>query len=153
MTDSAVPEAHAPFSECHDVSDDRPIRQGDVFEWVSPSTDPLKFLGLVVTADCDIANAKHEGILSYVPILRFVDYLRLFSLPQEILLSSRNRNRRRLSSPYGSSGSGVQLSARRIVRGLGIGRTLGHSLNPVRPLIYRSQAGEEPAMLGKKVTY
>jgi hypothetical protein len=72
------------FAECDEITDDRAIRQGDIFEWLSSSSDPYRFLALVVTADCDIAHAKHRGILSYVPILPFFDYLRLFYLPKLI---------------------------------------------------------------------
>lgn len=37
------------FSECEEVTDDRPIRQGDIFEWLIPE-DPWKLLGVVVTS-------------------------------------------------------------------------------------------------------
>jgi hypothetical protein len=72
------------FAECEEITDDRPIRQGDVFEWLGSSTDPYRFLALIVTADCDIAYSKHRGVLSYVPILLLSDYLRLFYLPKII---------------------------------------------------------------------
>jgi hypothetical protein len=72
------------FAECEEITDDRAIRQGDVFEWLGSPTDPYRFLGLVVTADCDIAYAKHRGMLSYVPIMALTDYLRLFYLPNII---------------------------------------------------------------------
>lgn len=84
LAESTSEEPPSAFSECDEVTDDKPMRQGDVFAWLSASSDPLAVLGLVVTADCDIAHAKHRGILSYVPILRLTDYLRLFHFPRVI---------------------------------------------------------------------
>lgn len=73
------------FSECQAADDDRRIRQGDVFEWLEKGDrDPWTIFGLVVTADCDIAHAKHRGILSYVPLLDLRDYLALFHLPAKV---------------------------------------------------------------------
>jgi hypothetical protein len=72
----------AAFSECDEVTDDRPLVQGDIFEWVDRGTDPWRQFGVVVTANCDIAQEKHRGILSYVPFLSLQDYLRLFHFPK-----------------------------------------------------------------------
>jgi hypothetical protein len=72
------------FSECIEVTDSQPLRQGDVFEWLDDSDNPYQQSGVIVTADCDIAQAKHTGILSYAPILRLKDYLRLFFLPRRL---------------------------------------------------------------------
>jgi len=69
------------FPECEEITDNRPIRQGDIFRWSESGDGPYNFLGIVVTADCDIDKKKHRGILSYVPILPINDYLRLFYLP------------------------------------------------------------------------
>lgn len=61
--------------ECQSILDDRPLRQGDVFEWVEGYKDrPWKIYGVVVTADCDLANYKTRGILSFVPILTDAEY-------------------------------------------------------------------------------
>lgn len=78
MTDPEI------FSECEALTDDRPIRQGDVFAWLNGGGDPWRTLGAIVTANCDIAQQKHRGVLSYVPILRLDDYLRLFYLPKRL---------------------------------------------------------------------
>jgi len=78
------------FCECEEVTDDRPIRQGHIFEWLAPE-DPWKLLGVVVTANCDIVQEKHRGILSYIPILPIAHYLRLFYVPKLL-----ERGRRRL---------------------------------------------------------
>jgi hypothetical protein len=58
--------------EVRDLSE--PIRQGDVIQWLQP-TSPWDRFGVVVTADCDIAQGKHRGVLSYSPVLTLDDYL------------------------------------------------------------------------------
>jgi hypothetical protein len=73
------------FSECCLVDDARPIRQGDIFEWLDHRNEPWMKLGIVVTADCDITHEKHRGILSYVPLLELKDYLALLCLPGKVL--------------------------------------------------------------------
>jgi hypothetical protein len=80
------------FSECDETTDDRPLRQGDIFGWLDGPPDPLRLFGLIVTADCDIVHSKHHGRLSYVPLLALTDYLRLFLLPERI-----DRGRRPMS--------------------------------------------------------
>ena len=72
------------FSECEAITDDRPIRQGDIFRPLSPSPDPFLQHGLIVTADCDLAFEKHRGVLSYVPVLSLPDYLATFFLPGRV---------------------------------------------------------------------
>lgn len=79
----------AAFSEALVVTDDRPIRQGDVFEWLENTKDPWRRLGVVVTADCDIAQEKHRGVISYVPVLSVADYLMLAYLPKRVERGTR----------------------------------------------------------------
>ncbi|GAA1834073.1 hypothetical protein GCM10009682_60580 [Luedemannella flava] len=68
------------------VADDGtvPLRQGDVFaflpEYVASHDVPA--LGIVVTADCDLARNKHHGIVSYVPVYSIADYTADFVLPK-----------------------------------------------------------------------
>ncbi len=81
--------SEAAFSEALVVTDDRPIRQGDVFEWLERTSDRWRQYGVVVTADCDIAQEKHRGIISYVPVLRVADYLMLSFLPRRVERSIR----------------------------------------------------------------
>ena len=62
--------------ELRDLSE--PLRQGDVLVWSeNPAQDPWKKLGIVVTADCDLAQSKHRGVLSYCPVLTLNDFLAL----------------------------------------------------------------------------
>ncbi|WP_281900217.1 hypothetical protein [Micromonospora humidisoli] len=90
------------FMECTLVPDGAPIRQGDVFIFSNDLTnsDIWRKAGIIVTADCDIANDKHAGILSYVPILPLRDYLAWRVLPR-IASDRRKRIIRQLSEMIG----------------------------------------------------
>jgi hypothetical protein len=70
--------------ECSPANDDQPLQQGDLFEWRAQSSDPYKKYGIIVTADCDLAQRKHFGVVSYVPILTLRDYWRLHVLPTRL---------------------------------------------------------------------
>ncbi|MEV4764509.1 hypothetical protein AB0J89_17990 [Micromonospora chokoriensis] len=72
------------FRECDPVVDGAAISQGDIFIFHDDSVDGgiWQKAGVIVTADCDIANDKHAGILSYVPILPLHDYLAWRVLPK-----------------------------------------------------------------------
>lgn len=71
--------------ECEPATDASPLRQGDVFEWLTrKDADPFRQFGVIVTADCDLARAKHQGIISCVPILPLRDYFRMFHLPRRV---------------------------------------------------------------------
>jgi hypothetical protein len=63
---------------------DQQLRQGDVIAARREATDPLARVGIVVTADCDIAHSKHGGILSYIPVLSLAEYLESFYLPKQL---------------------------------------------------------------------
>lgn len=51
-------------------------RQGDIFRIEYPN-DPAAgpSLGLVINADCDLANEKTDGAIAYLPIYTFREYL------------------------------------------------------------------------------
>lgn len=62
--------------EYEDISDPDEVAQGDVIEWLpSHAKAPWRVFGVVVTADCDLAWGKHEGIISYVPGLLSSDFI------------------------------------------------------------------------------
>ncbi|WP_345624987.1 hypothetical protein [Rugosimonospora acidiphila] len=90
------------FMECTPVADGASIRQGDIFIFRdSPTGDDIwKKAGVIVTADCDIANDKHAGILSYVPIFPLRDYLAWRVMPK-IADDRRKRNLRQISELIG----------------------------------------------------
>ncbi len=58
--------------------------QGDIIriEHAGPSTDPT--LGVVINADCDLANRKLDGVIAYLPMYPFKDYLARFWAPGHI---------------------------------------------------------------------
>lgn len=76
-------EGHPTLSAETEAVDIGRLRQGDVIRWETPER-PWRWLGLVVTADCDIAHGKHAGTLSYVPILSLEDYLTEITVPVRI---------------------------------------------------------------------
>lgn len=62
--------------EYDEILDAAPLRQGDIFEWVGSANErPWRDLGVVVTADCDMARNKMDNVVSFVPLLSFEDYL------------------------------------------------------------------------------
>lgn len=71
IRDSALPE-------WVDVGAGAPLRQGDVIKSLTSDDDLWHEILLVITADCDLANSKHGGSLTCVPILDHADYLLTF---------------------------------------------------------------------------
>jgi hypothetical protein len=72
------------FSECVDIVDGRPLRQGDVVRSLAARPDPWEDLAIIVTTDCDIARGKHAGRLTCVPVLPAQAYLSAYYLPRRI---------------------------------------------------------------------
>lgn len=66
------------FPEWNEINPGQPVRQGDILSSVDTGSDPWESLIVVLTADCDLARAKHGGALSCVPLLSHVDYLLTF---------------------------------------------------------------------------
>jgi hypothetical protein len=58
----------APHLVCGEVSNDIPWRQGDIFLESAEESELDIRLGMILTADCDIAQSKFGGTLAYVPI-------------------------------------------------------------------------------------
>lgn len=64
------------IDEFDELLDALPLRQGDIFEWLTPFRErPWRELGVIVTADCDMANSKIGEVVSFVPLLSFEDYV------------------------------------------------------------------------------
>lgn len=75
-----------PVIECEEIDDSRiPLRQGDVLEWLGGDGDPWRQHAIIVTADCDIAHSKHDGVLACVPVLHHETYLAQFALPLRLV--------------------------------------------------------------------
>lgn len=70
------------MAETEPALDALPVRQGDIFEWTTPSDDPWRQQGIVLTADCDLAFNKHRGVMTYAPILALREYVALMLLPE-----------------------------------------------------------------------
>lgn len=70
------------FVEFRDVSVTDPLRQGDVIEAVASDASKWRRHMLVITADCDFANAKHRGRVTCVPLLTQDEYLMEFQIPR-----------------------------------------------------------------------
>jgi hypothetical protein len=67
------------FPEWTELEPGSPVRQGDVLVALKPDGDPWRQILIVLTADCDLAKAKHGGAITCLPILTHVDYLLTFS--------------------------------------------------------------------------
>lgn len=84
------------YEELEDL--DQPS-QGDLIKWVDgQSLRPWRLFGVVVTADCDIAQEKHGGVISYVPAMLSQDFIWTHWRPErlgikldELLTTAGNR--------------------------------------------------------------
>lgn len=68
------------FPEWTELEPGSPVRQGDVLVTLTSDDDPWRQLLVVLTADCDLAKAKHGGAITCLPILHHVEYLLTFSI-------------------------------------------------------------------------
>ncbi len=80
--------ARSQFQEWSHLTAQEPIRQGDILRAIDPDGDLWRQWLIVITADCDLAHAKHDGALSCVSVLHHLEYLSRFraeklSLPIE----------------------------------------------------------------------
>lgn len=77
------------FAEFAPVAHNAPLAQGDVLESVDPTAPMWTNLLVVITADCDLAHAKHQGRVTCVPLLPASSYLQEFWLPRIAARHSR----------------------------------------------------------------
>lgn len=70
------------FAEYKDVTVTEPLRQGDVIEAIDANAAQWKRHLLIITADCDFANAKNQGRVTCVPLLSQDEYLMEFQIPR-----------------------------------------------------------------------
>jgi hypothetical protein len=65
--------------ETQKVTASDPRRQGDIIKLEYPATSrQAPALGLVINADCDLQNKKIDGVIAYLPIYTFSEYLDAF---------------------------------------------------------------------------
>ncbi len=76
------------------------VHQGDVIAWLEPEA-PWKTLGVVVTADCDIVQSKHGGLVSYVPALDLESYLGEILLPKRLRTAREKKLKNVLLTMHG----------------------------------------------------
>ncbi|SDM91588.1 hypothetical protein SAMN04488074_12936 [Lentzea albidocapillata subsp. violacea] len=69
------------FAEYQDTSVVDPLRQGDVLEAADPAASLWQRHLVVLTADCDLARAKHHGRVTCVPVLTEHEYLLEMQIP------------------------------------------------------------------------
>jgi hypothetical protein len=64
--------------EAERVPQHDPRSQGDIIriEWPEGKSGPN--LGVVINADCDLAHAKTDGVIAFLPVYSFHDYLSQF---------------------------------------------------------------------------
>jgi hypothetical protein len=65
--------------ETEKVTASDPRRQGDILKLEYPATSGQSpALGLVINADCDLQNKKIDGVIAYLPVYTFGEYLDAF---------------------------------------------------------------------------
>lgn len=81
--------------------------QGDIIRIEYPDGQSGPKLGLVINADCDLANGKTDGTIAYLPIFSFREYLALFWVPG-YLKSIEDSSARRVGeiTDAGANGAG-----------------------------------------------
>jgi hypothetical protein len=67
------------YPEWTELEPGSPVRQGDVLIALMSEDDPWRQLLVVLTADCDLAKAKHGGAITCLPVLTHANYLLTFS--------------------------------------------------------------------------
>ncbi|RUX91042.1 hypothetical protein EOA25_32695, partial [Mesorhizobium sp. M2A.F.Ca.ET.040.01.1.1] len=72
------------IKETERSSHQEPRGQGDIIrlEWPAGHDGPP--LGIVINADCDLAHGKTDGVIAYVPIYPFREYLARFWAPGHV---------------------------------------------------------------------
>jgi len=65
-------------AETRSVLEAEVLGQGDLFELIGQKQPP--FMGVVINADCDLANGKTDGVVSYLPVYTLEEYVHEFWL-------------------------------------------------------------------------
>lgn len=71
-------------SETERVPHQQSVGQGDIVRLEWPERDSGPKLGVIINADCDLANRKTDGIVAILPIYPFDDYLAQFWAPGHV---------------------------------------------------------------------
>jgi len=92
------------FQEWQEVLPGAPLRQGDLLESTSDAANPWDRHLVVITADCDLANSKHQGRVTCVPLLSVDEYLLRFTIPR-LLEKVREKHLTQLEAICARSGT------------------------------------------------
>ncbi|GAP23394.1 hypothetical protein GLF_0276 [Gluconobacter frateurii NBRC 101659] len=89
------------FRETERVPQEDARRQGDIikFEWPEGTEGPP--LGILINADCDLEHGKTDGVVAFVPMYSFKEYLEKFWVSghiEEIIKSCTNNILKSLNS-------------------------------------------------------
>jgi hypothetical protein len=79
--------------ETRSVRSSEDWRQGDIIviePIVGESETSPPSVGVVINADCDLAHNKLDGVLAYLPIYTYAEYLESFWAPEFIKISLNN---------------------------------------------------------------
>lgn len=69
-------------SETRKVAPNEDLRQGDILEIEDPESDRMApRLGVIINADCDLAHGKTDGMIAFLPVYTFRNYLEIFCIP------------------------------------------------------------------------
>ena len=71
--------------DCTSANDDSELRQGDIFiyrDW--PSRSDWDQIGILLTADCDIAQKKFGRFLTYLPLVSLTQYVKGTIIPNNL---------------------------------------------------------------------
>jgi hypothetical protein len=82
------------------------LGQGDIIALEYPEGKTGPELGVVINADCDLANGKTDGTIAYLPIFSFRQYLDLFWAPGHLTTTVAESEHRIVEiTKAGSSGA------------------------------------------------
>jgi hypothetical protein len=69
------------MEESERIDSDVKFRQADILKLEGAGN--FNF-GLIINADCDLAHEKNDGVIAYLPIYSFSEYIEKFWIPEEI---------------------------------------------------------------------
>lgn len=70
--------------ETEKVSSDADFQQGDILKIEHGNCHDPHRMGVIINADCDLLHNKTDGVIAYLPIYSFTEYLKYFWAPKYI---------------------------------------------------------------------
>ncbi len=81
------------------------LRQGDILSF-EPKEGPPRY-GVIINADCDLSNSKHDGVIAYLPMYEFAEYLQIFWAPRFVEEQIASK-RKQLADKFDVSSSEIE---------------------------------------------